>query len=220
MNNLTKVPIRLIIPDDHEVVLEGLAAMFSQVKEIDLVAQATNGKQLVELVEKHCPDVVLTDIQMDIMDGIEATRIIHKHFPGIGIVALSVYESGDKIGAMLSAGAIGYVVKNAKKEVVLAAIMAVYTREPYYCRRATAGFDALVSLGLFDKKNMESIELFTGIEKIIFEYICQEMDSKTIAEKIGKSVSTVNKYREGLMEKTGAKNLAGLIMFGVKNGIL
>ena len=105
--NSSYSPVRLLIADDHEIFREGLESLFAKQKDIELVGEAINGKQLLEHTERLLPDVILTDIKMPVMDGIEATKIIAEKFPQIGIIALSMFEDENLIVDMLEAGAKG-----------------------------------------------------------------------------------------------------------------
>ncbi len=212
------VPIRIIMADDHEIFRDGFAAMFRNNKEIELVDQASNGAFLVALVTKHKPDVVLTDIQMDNMDGIEATKIIRKRFPEIPVIAMSMHEDNYSIMEMLKAGAIGYLVKNAGKQVVMEAIRSAYNGENYYCKTTSEKLSALITAGRFDPKNFVSLD-FNPTELRIIGLTCNDKDSKQIAEELGISTKSVNQYRMHIMEKAGVKSTAGLIVFAIRNGM-
>lgn len=212
-------PIRIIMADDHEIFREGFAAMFHNNPGIELIAEAVNGAYLVSLVSTHKPDVVLTDIQMDVMDGIEATRIISKRFPETAVIAMSMYDDNYSILEMLKAGAIGYLVKNATKQVVMEAIRAAYAGENYYCRTASQRLSALITAGRYDPKNQVSLD-FTPTELRIIRMICMDMDSRQIAAELLVSLYTVKTYRREIMEKAGVKSTSGLIMFAVRNGMV
>ena len=121
-----KPGITLLIADDHEIFRDGLALMLSKQEDIRLIAQAENGKELIELTEKHQPDEVHTDIKMPRMDGIEATRILAQKFPDLKIIALSMFDEENLIDAMIESGAKGYLVKNADKNEIGEAITSVY----------------------------------------------------------------------------------------------
>ena len=212
------VPIRIIMADDHEIFREGFAAMFRNHPEIELVDQASNGKFLIAQVEQHRPDIVITDIQMDGMDGIEATRIICQRFPSIAVIAMSMYDDNYTIMEMLKAGAVGYLVKNASKETVIAAIRSAFSGEHYYCRTSSQKLSALISAGRFDPNNPELVD-FTPTELRIIRLICDGVDSKEIAEQLYIGKKVVEKYRMEIWEKAGVKSTAGLILFAIRNGM-
>src|SRR5438067_1857059 len=133
-----KYNIRLVIADDHEIFRDGLALMLSKHKDIDLVGQAENGKELLELIEATHPDVIMTDIKMPQMDGIEATRLLLRKYPDLKVIALSMFDEENLIVEMLEAGAKGYLLKNADKQEILDAIENVYEDKVFYCRHTSA----------------------------------------------------------------------------------
>ncbi|HEV7620218.1 MAG TPA: response regulator transcription factor, partial [Flavisolibacter sp.] len=136
MNTMQTI-IRVIIADDHELYRDGFRSMLKRIPELDLVGEAADGKELLQLTCELQPDVIVTDIKMPRMDGIEATQLIKKDFPGINIIALSMFDDESLIVDMLEAGAKGYLLKNAHKEEIVEAVKAVYKNEVYYCNQTT-----------------------------------------------------------------------------------
>jgi DNA-binding NarL/FixJ family response regulator len=126
--------IKVIIADDHEIFRDGLRLMLQKQPEIDLLAEAEDGKELIEHIKLLKPDVVITDIKMPRMDGAAAAKHIAEHYPTIGIIALTMFDEDDLIVDMLEAGAKGYLLKNADKHEMVEAIKSVYNNEPYYCK--------------------------------------------------------------------------------------
>ena len=137
--------IRLVIADDHEIFRDGLALMLSKQHEIQLIGQAANGKELVALVNELQPDVVMTDVKMPFMDGIEATRFLLSQNTDLRIIALSMFDEENLIVDMLEAGAKGYLLKNADKQEILDAIQSVYDGKPYYCHHTTSRLASMIS---------------------------------------------------------------------------
>ena len=212
-------PIRILMADDHKIFREGFAAMFTGNPEIALLDMAADGRILLSMVEKYRPDVVLTDIQMEYMDGFEVTRQINRHYPEIPVIALSMYEDNYSIIEMLRSGARGYLVKNAGKELVLEAIKAANRGDSYYCRTASRKISALIASGRYDPMD-EGTREFSPTEVRILQLICEDYESKEIAEKMNMSLITVNRYRAQLLEKAGVKNAAALVFFAVRNGLV
>ena len=118
--------MRVLVVDDHTVVRQALALMLSQESDIEVVGEASNGKTALELARSLKPDVVLMDVNMPVMNGIEATRAIHGEIPGISVIGLSMYEKNEQAIPMLDAGAVGYVSKSDAPDILLAAIRACY----------------------------------------------------------------------------------------------
>ena len=212
-------PIRLVIADDHEIFREGLESLFNKQKEIELAGEAINGKQLLEQTERLLPDVILTDIKMPVIDGIEATKILTEKFPQIGIIALSMFEDENLIVEMLEAGAKGYLMKNAHKHEIIAAINAVYNQESYFCNHTTMKLAKLIGKSRFNPFKEPIKPGFTEKEREMIKLICQEFSNKEIATTLHQSPRTIEGYREKILEKTKAKNTAGIVIYAIKNGI-
>jgi DNA-binding NarL/FixJ family response regulator len=211
-------PIRILMADDHKIFREGFAAMFAGNREIELLDMAADGRFLLSMVEKHRPDVVLTDIQMEPVDGFEVTRQMAKRYSEIPVIALSMYEDNYSIIEMLRAGARGYLVKNAGKEMVMEAIKAANRGESYYCRTASRKISALIASGRYDPSEQQGE--FNPTELRILQLLCEDYDSKEIAEKMNISLVMINRYRMQLLEKVGVKTATALVFFAVKNGLV
>lgn len=212
--------IHIIIADDHEMFRDGFKLMLTKQDNIHLVAEAENGKELLELTEKFKPDVIITDIKMPLMDGIEAARIITEQFPAIGIIGLSMYDEDDLIIDMLEAGAKGYLIKNANKEQIAEAIKTVYNGAPYYCKTTSRKLTEMIAKSRFNPyKKMAKIE-FSEREKEIIGFICREMSNKEIADKLFLSIRTVEGHRVNILDKMNVKNSVGVVVYALKNGIV
>jgi DNA-binding NarL/FixJ family response regulator len=210
--------IKLIIADDHEIFRDGLKLMLARQDEIELIGEADNGKDLVEMVEKLHPDVVMTDIKMPIMDGIEATRHLTEHFPEVGIIGLSMFNEDNLIIDMLEAGAKGYLLKNADKKEVLEAIKTVYQQDNYYCRQTSAKLAQMIAKSKFNPFTQKVRPEFSEREKEIIALICQEFTNKEIGEKLFLSSRTVEGYRMKILEKMNVKNTVGIVVYAMKHG--
>jgi DNA-binding NarL/FixJ family response regulator len=216
----TLADIKLVIADDHEIFRDGFKLMLSKFPEIMLVGEAANGRELMELIEKENPDVILTDIKMPVMDGIEATKKIAELYPDKGIIGLSMYDDDELIIEMLEAGAKGYLIKNAGKDQIIEAIKTVYNDEPYYCKTTSHKLTQMIAKSRFNPyKKTEKAE-FSEREKEIIACICDEMTNKEIGDKLFISVRTVEGHRLKILEKMNVKNTVGLVVYAIKNGIV
>ncbi|MGE5521012.1 MAG: response regulator [Candidatus Dadabacteria bacterium] len=211
--------INLLIADDHEIFLDGMHVLLKKVPDIEIVGEANNGQQLVRLAKELKPDVVITDIKMPVMDGIEATKLLTQEMPEIGIIALSMYEEENLIVEMLEAGAKGYLLKNAHKTEILQAIQAVYKGQTYYCNRTSTSLVKLLVNSSFNPHRKEDKQKLSDREIDVIRLICKEMANKEIAAELNLSVRTVEGYREKIEEKINAKNAAGIVVYAIKNGI-
>jgi len=211
--------IKVAIADDHEIFRDGLRAMLQKQQDILLVAEAANGKELIELVKSQEPDIVISDVKMPVMDGAAATRHLVEHYPHVGIIALTMFDEEDLIIDMLEAGARGYLLKNADKNEIIEAIKSVYQQQPYYCRHTSNKLAQMVAKSKFNPYKQKQKPEFNEREIDIVSDICNGLTSKQIAEKIFLSVRTVEGLRLKIMEKMEVKNTAGIIIYAIKNNL-
>ncbi len=212
-------PVKIILADDHEIFRDGFHSLLKNQTGIMLLAEAANGQQLVTLTEKHLPDVVLTDIKMPLMDGIEATRIITAKYPQVAIIALSMFNDDKLIIDMLEAGAKGYLLKNAHKTEIIDAINTVSQHKPYYCSATGIKLAQLIANSRFNPNNPSPKNKFTGKEKEIICLICQQFSNKEISAALHLSIRTIEGYRERILQKTNARNTAGIVIYAIKYNI-
>jgi DNA-binding NarL/FixJ family response regulator len=211
--------IKVVIADDHEIFRDGLRMMLQKQPEIELLAEAEDGKELIEHVRHLQPDVVVTDIKMPRMDGTAAARHISEHYPSIGIIALTMFDEEDLIIDMLEAGAKGYLLKNADKHEMVNAIKAVYNGEPYYCQHTSHRLAQMIARSKFSPYTQIVKPVFNEREKEMIAYICDGLTNKEIAAKVFLSVRTVEGLRMKIIEKMNVKNTAGIIIYAIKNDL-
>jgi len=212
-------PIKIIIADDHQIILDGLSSLLSKEKNVQIAGDAANGEELVEKARLQKPDIVLTDIQMPVMDGIEATRMLLRENEQLGIIALTMHEETHLIVDIVEAGARGYLLKNTGKTELLKAINTVYEGDTYYCKEATDKLLSLVSKANFYPFKPNDKPVFTKPEIQVMQLICQQFSSKEIAATIGINKRSVDSQRERIQKKIGARNLAGIVLYAIRNGI-
>lgn len=212
-------PIKVAIADDHEPYRIGLRTMLEKATQIEVVGDAGNGRDLLNLVQEVCPDVVLVDILMPGMDGIEVTKHLVKQAPSVNVIALSMFNDDHVIINILNAGAKGYLIKNATKQEILDAIGTVYYNHNYYCRSTSAKLARLIANNLFDPNHKSEKDLFSQKELEIMRLICQEQTNKQIAERLFLSSRTVEGYREKILDKTNSKTTAGIVVYAIRHGI-
>jgi DNA-binding NarL/FixJ family response regulator len=212
------LPIKLIIADDHEVYRDGLKTLLVRSKEIEVIGEASNGKELVMLCKSMTPDIVLTDIMMPVMDGIEATAYLASSMPSVRVIALSMFNQDNLVLDMLKAGATGYLIKNANKDEILEAIQSVYRNIPYYCKSTSIKLARLIGGSQFGAKSKERIS-FTDKELSIIKLICQEKTSKEIGDQLFLSSRTVEEYRQRIRDKMEVKSTTGIVIYAIKNDL-
>jgi DNA-binding NarL/FixJ family response regulator len=212
--------IKIAIADDYKIYRDGLKVGLSADKNMEIIAEADNGEDLMKVLETNSPDVILMDLKMPIMDGMEATKQVRKKYPAIKILVVSMYDDDKFIIHLMENGANGYLLKNAEPDEILKSIYAVY-ENGYY-------FNDLVNKALLKKlvlKNNlkpsfnQNIDL-TEREQEVLKMICDEKTAAEIAKEIFLSPRSVEGIRQRLIEKIGVRNTAGLVMFAVKNGIV
>jgi DNA-binding NarL/FixJ family response regulator len=209
--------IRVMIADDHVLFRNGLRNLLSQIKNVEIVGEAVNGQELVRRSIELLPDVILTDIGMPVMDGVMATKELARRKINNRVIVLSAHGKEEPILKMLEAGALGYVLKSADSDEISEAISTVYRHKPYFCREITEKLTEIVSKNYYLPPQPE-IE-FTDREKEIIRLICRECTSKEIAYTLCLSKRTVEGHRTRIMDKVGAKSIAGIITYAVERGI-
>ncbi|HEX6332848.1 MAG TPA: response regulator transcription factor [Flavisolibacter sp.] len=210
--------IRVIIADDHEMLRKGFHVLLRKQTDIEIIGEAADGRELLQKVRELEPDVVITDIQMPVMDGIEATRQLVKEYPYIGVLALTMFNEDHLIVSMLEAGARGYLLKNTNQFELAEAIKAIHNGGTYFCMTTSEKLKQMISNSQYNPARHHSRPQFTEKEIQVMELICEEYQNKEIADKMHLSVRTVENYRERIFEKTGAKTIAGITIYAIKNG--
>ena len=212
--------VRIAIADDYKIYREGLKLCFSIDKNLAILFEADNGEDLLAMLEKQQPDVIIMDLNMPLMDGMEATKQIRKKYPQIKILVITMYDNDKFIIHLMENGANGYLLKNAEPSEIIKAIYSV-SENGYY-------FNDLVNKALLKKlvlKNNikpsfnQNIEL-TEREMEVLQLICEEKTAAEIGKQIFLSPRSVEGIRQRLIEKIGVRNTAGLVMFAVKNGMI
>jgi DNA-binding NarL/FixJ family response regulator len=213
-------PIKVAIADDHVLFRAGVKTALSMHKDIRMIAEADNGMQLLNLLKHLKPDVILLDIQMPIMDGITTLPEIKKLYPEVKVIMLTMHNDHSMISKLMELGANAYLTKNSDSEVIYEAVRTVHEQE-YFFNQLTN--KALID-GLRLKRQAEAAlpmdAKLTDKEITILKMMCEEKSTKEIADLVDLSPRTVEAIRDKLKTKTGAKSMAGLVMYAVKSGII
>jgi two-component system response regulator NreC len=212
--------IKIVIADDHEIFRDGLKLMLGKYPEIHVAGEAQNGIELVKMVQEYNPEVILTDIKMPIMDGIDAVKKITALNEGAAIICLSMFDEDDLIVDMMEAGAKGYLLKNSDKLEIIDAIVTVYHGNYYYSRSTSNRLVKLIAKSRFDPYFKKTKPEFSDREVEIIRFICQELSNKEIGQKLYLSSRTVEGHRQRIMEKMEVKNSVGLVIYALKNDIV
>jgi len=211
--------ITLVIADDHEIFRQGLKLVLRNNSRIKVVGEAANGKELIDVATRLKPDVVLTDLIMPEINGIEATKEILFILPETKVIALSVFDEESLVVQILEAGGLGYLLKNAGKREIMEAIESVYNGDPYYCEAVSAALIKSISASNFNPYTSKPAASFTSKELEVIRFICEQHTSKEIGENLFVSTRTVEWYRKIIMEKMRVKGTAGIVIYAIKNNI-
>jgi len=204
------LPIRIALVDDHSLVRDGVRALLSARPQFEVVGEAENAAHGLKLCEEVKPDILLVDIGLQDMNGLELTQLIRSRCPAIKILILSMYDNQEYVATSIRAGASGYVLKNAPSREIVAAIEAIATGGTFY--------SAEVALKLVSKKTEEN-EL-TPREVQVLVGLAKGLDNKTIARDLAISVRTVETHRLSIRRKLKVDKPAGLVKYAMEHGLL
>jgi len=212
--------IRLLLVDDHEVVRTGLRMLLESQEDIKILAEASTASEALQFAEQYQPDVVVMDITLPDMSGIEATRRLKERQPEIAVVALTIHEDEQYFFEMLQAGASGYVPKRAAPEDLISAIRAAFSGEIYlYPSLAKALVSDYLGRRLTSPEQA-SLETLTPREEEVLELLAEGLSNDEIAERLVISHHTVARHRENLMSKLNLHNRGELVKYAIRKGLI
>ncbi len=213
--------IRVVVADDHTIVRKGLCAILEGETEIEVVGEAEDGREAIKKVEQLQPDVVLLDITMPILNGLEATRQLRKRYPKLKILILTMHDNEEYVFETLRAGASGYLVKRSAPNELISAIKAVY-REGSFLSPAVSKkvIDEYVRVGPKKVKEDEEYAKLTEREREILQLIAEGRANREIAELLNISIKTVESHRSHLMDKLNIRNIAELTQYAIRKGLI
>jgi len=206
--------INVFIIDDHKMVIEGLELLLKDTETIKVVGTATSGEEGIQKLPKVNPDVLLLDINMPGINGIDTCKVLLKELPNLKVIAISMHKESSLIKMMLSNGAKGYVLKNAGQEEVVKAIKTVYNGKMYL--DATVNEIVVNSVANKSTKKESPFPSISRREKEVLQLILDEYTTQEIADKLIISFGTVETHRRNMLNKLGAKNTAGLVRIALE----
>ncbi|MCG9787421.1 response regulator transcription factor [Vibrio barjaei] len=206
--------IRVVIVDDHQVVLEGFMARLEREPEIDVVATASNGVEAIEVVKSTQPDVVLMDVSMPIMNGIESTQVLKEELPNIRVLMLTMHDNREYIMKVMQAGAVGYMLKEISAEKMVQAIKTVHQGSTYFCESVTQTLFSQEITPVVAKTNPLSRR-----EESVLKLVAQGCSSKKIAQMLDISYRTVETHRQNIKHKLDLHSTAELAKYALENGL-
>jgi two-component system nitrate/nitrite response regulator NarL len=219
MMNKRKKRIRLLLVDDHPVVRKGIRSCLEDQEHLIIVGEATDGQEAVNKVKELSPDIVLMDIDMPNMSGLEATKIIRKDFPKTRVLILSVHTNKEPVLQIIKSGAQGYVLKDASPEVLVRAMEAIDAGEPFFSPDISQIVLNQYMAEANEDESSEALKL-TAREKQVLAMIAEGKSNKDMANHLGVGVRTIETHRERVMDKLNIHSVAGLTKYAIANGIV
>ena len=209
--------IKIFLVDDHKMVREGLKSFLLEDPKLEIVGEAENGKECLDKLENITPDIVMTDLNMPVMDGLELTINLKKQYPDIKVITLTMLDESQHVKKMLSEGVVGYLLKSCSEEELLQAINIVSQGGTYYSPEVTNLIFNNIRKVKSTKKRMSVMHPLSEREKEVFHLILKEKSNHEIADELFISVRTVDAHKRNLLDKTGSKNITGLVLYAIDN---
>ena len=212
--------IRVLVTDDHAIVRDGICALLALTGDIEAVGEATNGREALEMIARLSPDIVLMDMVMPLMDGLEATRRIHKEFPETKVIVLTQYEDREYVVPVIEAGASGFISKAAASSELTSAIRSVYNGDsflsPSIARLLVEDYRQIARVG----KSKDTSEQLTDREREILKLLAEGHSTREIAQMLVISPKTVERHKTNLMSKLDIHNRLDLFKYALRKGII
>lgn len=208
--------IKLMLVDDHRVLLEGIASLLQGEEKVEITGKATSAKELLHLMELNTPDILLTDINMPGISGTELARQVKELYPSVKIITLSMHDEASIVTEMLQAGASGYILKNTGKEELMAAIEKVFEGGVFYSSEVSDQMLRKLSSKSDDTNDLK----LTPREIEIVKLIAQELSNAQIGDKLFISERTVETHRKNIFRKTNSKTVVGLIRYAMEHKLI
>ncbi|HYF02037.1 MAG TPA: response regulator transcription factor [Patescibacteria group bacterium] len=212
-------PIRILIADDHQMFIDGVRSSLENISHITIVGQAHNGEELLQLLSDKKCDIVLLDITMPKMNGMEACAEIKKRFPALQILVLSMHNEQEYIRKMMELGADGYVIKNIEPDELIRAIEKIHAGEHYFSSDVALAMMSPAPRIISEQMLLHS-EILSKREVQIVKLIAQEMTSAQIANELFISESTVETHRRNIIQKLGVKSTVGIMKYAIQHGLV
>ncbi len=212
---------KILIVDDHKLFREGLNFVISQMDGFEVAGEASNGKEFLDLIDKVSADIVLMDISMPGLDGIEATKRALEKIPDLKVIALTMFCDEEYYYKMIQAGVSGYILKESGKDELANAINTVIAGENYFSQKLLRNIILNLNKDKTFKGTIHKQDIkLTPRETEILKLICQGLSNAEISEKISLSLRTVEGHKSNLISKTGVRNSVSLVMYALKNNLV
>ncbi|MDW3208943.1 MAG: response regulator transcription factor [Reichenbachiella sp.] len=215
--NMDNPPIKLLLVDDHEIFLEGLMALFEGEPSLDIVGAVTGGKEALQKIKAQMPDILVTDLNMPQMSGIELVKSVKSKYPDLKILVLTTNNERKTVSDIAMSEAEGYILKKSQKTELLTAILRIADGGTYYSNEV---MNIILERIVKEKKKLEASATLTGRELEILQLIAEEKSSDQIAEELFISRRTVDTHRTNLLRKTNKETVVGLLKYAYQYGLI
>lgn len=218
-----KNTIKIILADDEILFRKGISFLLEREQNFEIIFEVSNGKELISFLRESSihPDVIMMDLKMPYLNGVETTRIIQEEFPDIKIIALTSYDSKSFIANMINIGAASYLVKNTTPTEMIKTINEVYEKGIHYNEQVLKILqEGITTNATKQHKTLFDEDYLTNREKEVLLLICKQLNTHEIADKLFISPRTVEGHRNNLLLKTESKNVAGLVVYAIQNKII
>lgn len=212
-----KDKIKIIIVDDHEIFRNGLKMVLGKLSYVNLIGEADNGATFIEILKKEKPEIVLLDIEMPVMNGIEAAGKALAIYPDLKIIALTMFNDDEYVKSMMDVGVKGFLIKNINKDTLDKAILTVNNGGNYYSEELFEFFSKQMTK---EKKSDEKFIDLTRREKEILQLLCEGLSNKEIADELFVSERTVLGHKTNLLFKTNCKNSLSLMAYAIRHNLV
>ena len=211
---------KVFIVDDHQIFRNGLKDLLSEIKDIEVVGEASDGKDFLKKIKSNFPDIVLMDIKMPNMNGIEATKKAKELYPEIKILGLSMYDDYEYLDELIDAGAVGYMLKNIGKNELENAISSINSGSAFFCDNMIKVAVQKINSSKKSGNTKKIIDSISNRELEVLKLICLGLSAKKISEHLHISPRTVEGHRNNMLKKTGLNSTAALVSFAINNKVV
>ncbi len=213
------MPIRVLLADDHQMCRDGFQALIDREPEMSVVAEAGDGKAAIDQAALCKPDVVVLDVAMPGLNGIDAARVLSDRLPDTGIIGLSMHAERQYVARMLEAGARGYLLKSGASRELIEAIRAVAEGRTFITPSLLEAVVETCMHGRFESVGLEDLNRLSNREQEVLRWVAEGFSSRQIAERLGITVRTVDAHRQRVMQKLQIDSVAGLTKYAIRQGL-
>lgn len=210
--------VQVLIVDDHEIMREGMTALLRKYSQFEVVGQATDGRQALEMASQLKPDVIIMDVGMPNLNGVDATKKLISTYPDLKIMALSAHSDGAIVAKMIKAGASGYMLKESAFDELIEGLNTLLDGRTFLCNKISkVVFSDYV--GMVTNPMAKSGDGLSSREREVLQLVAEGHTTKEIAEVLKLSTKTIDSHREHIMQKLGIRNIAGLTKYAIREGL-